>query len=234
MTSKKIIKIIKNDAADITEPLLDEGVSTLMKDVFGVVVPELAKDIPILKSVKTATDIYSAIRLTRLSKRMASFARALQLGDFNIDDLNNLPKEEQVILIDTVVTELDNHTDTLQSEALGYLFKAYVSGKIDRLAFTGIAHELKNTNPLVFYFNVDGYTTKQPPKLPPNATNDGFVFTTRKYGTTIDSGPVDYLPAAFKSNSSSVMQFTTETILTNLGEVFFEYVYNPMKKLYVI
>jgi len=229
MAPKKIVKIVKNDGADLVEPLLDEGVSTLMRSIFGIAVPELAKDVPILKSIKTASDIYGAIRLARLGKRMKFFAKALQDGKFSINDLNNLSHEEQISLVDTVVTELDNHTDDFQSEALGYLFRAYVLGEIDRLAFTGIAHELKNTNPLVFYFNVDSYITKQPPKIPPLAPDYGFVFTSRKYGTTIDSGPVDYLPAAFKSNSSNTMQFTTETLLSDMGELFFEYVYNPMK-----
>ena len=163
-----------------------------------------------------------------------SFAYAIQDGKFDISDLDNLSHDDQVSLVDTVVTELDNHTDNFQSEALGYLFKAYVLKEIDRLAFTGIAHELKNTNPLVFYFNVDSYSTKQPLKIPPLAPGYGFAFTARKYGTVIDSGPVDYLPAAFKSNSSSTMQFTTETLLSDMGELFLKYVYNPMKIKYSI
>jgi hypothetical protein len=234
MNDRKITSIIKDDGLDIAEPLLDESVSTLMHDIFSIAIPELVKDVPVLKGIKTTVDIYGAIRLTRLSRRMQSFAKALQQGDFSPSDLNELSKEEQLRLIDTVVTELDIHTDSLQSEALGYLFKAYVSSKIDRLVFTGVAHELKNTNPLVFYFNVDSYSTKQPPKLPPFPADTGFAFTTRNYGTSIDRGPIEYLPAAFKSNSSDTMKFSSETILTNLGEAFFEHVYKPMQKVHII
>lgn len=234
MTKNKIVKIITDDGSDLVEPFLDEGVSRLMKSIFGTVLPEIAKEVPILRSIQTVSDVYGVIRLTRLSNRMNSFAKALQLDDFDLDDLNKLPKDEQLILIDTVVTELDNHTDNLQSEALGYLFKAYVSGKIDRLSFTGIAHELKNSNPLIFYFNVDGYAIEQPPKLPPFPASDVFAFTASRAGTVIKSGPVDYLPAAFKSNGGGNMQFSTEIMLTNLGEIFIKHVYEPMREENII
>lgn len=79
----------------------------------------------------------------------------MYLVALSLDDFNRLPPDEQKHVIDILVTELDNQSDDLQSKAMGYLFNAYISGSIDRLMFMGIAHELRNTNPLVFYFNVD-------------------------------------------------------------------------------
>jgi len=226
--AKKISTVISDEGLDIVEPILDEGAQSLMKDIFGIAIPEITSNIPVLKSVKSAVDIYGAIRVRRLNSRMDAFARALKSGDFNIDDFTDLSAKDQVSLVDTIVTELDSHNDDLQSIALGCLFNAYVSGRIDRLIFTGVSHELKNTNPLVFYFNVSSYKTKS--QLPVNSNGADFGFTKRNLGTTVDSGPIEYLPAAFISNSSGGMQFSTDMTLTNLGEAFFDHVYHPMKK----
>lgn len=78
-----------------------------------------------------------------MRRRLKAFLEALIAGDFSRDDFDSLPPDEQEYVIDILVTELDNQPDDLQSEAMAYLFSAYISGTIDRLMFTGIAHELK-------------------------------------------------------------------------------------------
>ncbi len=226
-------RFMADDIPDLAEPFLDEASSKIAKELFSTALPDLVKDLPILKYIKTATDIYGAYRITMLNRRIRAFIAAIQAGNFDIEDFRNLSKSEQSQVVDVLMTELDNHTDDLQSEALGYLFAAYVSGKIDRLIFIGVAHELKNTNPLVFYFNVDSYSYELRNE---NSNFDGldFGFTKRPSGTTIDNGPVQYLPAAFKSNSTAKLAFSSELYMSNLGEAFFEHVYSPMKRAHVI
>ena len=140
----------------------------------------------------------------------------MYLVALSLDDFNRLPPDEQKHVIDILVTELDNQSDDLQSKAMGYLFNAYISGSIDRLMFMGIAHELRNTNPLVFYFNVDNV--------------DGYNLTPQSSGATSISGPVHYLPNSFVSNSTDKLMFSSELYLTNLGQAFFDNVYLPMNQ----
>lgn len=206
-----------NDLPDLAEPFLDEASATIAREIFGVALPDIIKDLPVLKYVKTASDVYGAYRLQKLHRRLKSFLDALVDGNFTLEDFNKLPTDEQKQVVDILVTELDSQADDLQAEAMGYLFNAYISSSIDRLTFMGIAHELKNTNPLVFYFNVDSY------KL-----------TERKPGTTIDDGPIHYLPTSFTSNSTEKLAFSSELYLTNLGKAFFENVYTPMSQEHMI
>lgn len=205
------------DLTDLTEPFFDEASVAIARDIFGVALPDIVKDLPVLKYVKTASDVYGAYRLQKLHRRLKSFLNALIEGNFNLEDFVELPKDDQRQVVDILVTELDSQADDLQSEATGYLFNAYIRGSIDRLMFMGIAHELKNTNPLVFYFNADSY------KL-----------TEREPGTTIDDGPIHYLPTSFTSNTTEKLAFSSEIYLTNLGKAFFENIYTPMSGKHMI
>lgn len=202
---------VVNDLPDLTEPFFDEASMIIAKDVFGATLPEIVRELPLLKYIKTASDIYSTYRLQKLHRRLKSFLGALIAGSFSLEDFNKLTSNEQKHVVDILVTELDNQADDLQSEAMGYLFNAYIGGLIERLMFMGIAHELKNTNPLVFYFNVDSY-----------------ILTERKAGTTIDGGPIHYLPTSFFSSTTDTLAFSSELYLTNLGKAFFENIYIPM------
>ncbi len=57
-------------APDALEPVLDEASEQLSRELFGAAMPELIKDLPILKYVKTASDVYTTFRMYKLKKRM--------------------------------------------------------------------------------------------------------------------------------------------------------------------
>lgn len=207
---------IKNDTPDLLEPILDEASEKLSRELFGAAMPELIKNLPVLRSVKTAGDIYSAFRIHKLQKRMTRFLHSLIEGLFSIDQYQALSDEERQLILDILVTELDSQTDDMQSEALALLFNAYVRKNVDRLMFHGVAHELKGVNPLTFYFGVDG-----------------FNLSTIKAGTII-RGPLHYLPASFHASYAEGIQFSNEEFLTNLGQTFFTIIYEPMQQKYSI
>lgn len=217
MSGKKVKDItlaekLTDSGPDMLEPVFDEASERLSQELFGAVMPELIEDLPILKYVKTASDVYTTFRMYKLKKRMTQFLHSLIDGSFQVANYVALSSEEKQLTIDILVTELDAQTDDMQSEALALLFMAYINGNIDRLMFHGISHELKNTNPLVFYFSVDG-----------------FMLTSEHSGVRI-SGPLHYLPASFYSNSSpGGLTGLGEMYLTNLGEVFFTDIYQPMQ-----
>jgi hypothetical protein len=214
MTKKKPVA---DNLPDLAEPFFDEASTTIAREVFGATLPDVVKELPVLKYIKTASDIYSTYRLQKIHRRLKAFLSALIAGNFTLDEFSKLSADDQKYVVDILVTELDSQSDDMQSEAMGYLFNAYIAGSIDRLMFMGIAHELKNANPLVFYFNVDSYN-----------------LTPRNTGTTIDSGPVHYLPASFVANGTDKLAFSSELYLTNLGQAFFDNVYNPMSQKHMI
>jgi hypothetical protein len=148
---------------------------------------------------------------------MRAFLNALIDEKFSIDDFRELPQSEQQMVIDILVAELDGQTDDKQAEALALLFAAYIRKDIDRLIFHGVAHELKNINPLTFYFNVDNLTTGE-----------------SKAGIRLTGGPTHYLPSTFYGNRSDTLNFSSDLFLTNLGKIFFTCIYNPMMQKYLI
>lgn len=210
------LKKVTSDAPDLVEPLFDEASDKLSRELFGAVMPDLVKDLPVLKYAQSAKDIYTAFRIYKLRKRMTSFLQALIDGKFNIDDYLALLDEERQLVLDILVTELDSQTDNMQSEALALLFNAYIRKDIERLTFHGVAHELKGTNPLTFSFNTDGFNLR-----------------TIKAGTIVE-GPLHYLPSSFYSSQTDVIQFSSMYFLTNLGEAFFTHVYYPMSKKHTL
>lgn len=211
-------KPVADSLPDLVEPFFDEASTTIAREIFGATLPDIVKELPVLKYIKTASDIYGTYRLQKVHRRLKAFLAALIAGNFTLDEFSKLSTDDQKYVVDILVTELDSQSDDLQSEAMGYLFNAYITGSIDRLMFMGIAHELKNTNPLVFYFSVDSYT-----------------LTSRSSGTTIDSGPTHYLPTSFAaSNNINGFLSSSEIYLTNLGRAFFDNVYNPMSQKHMI
>lgn len=213
--NKKISKIIRNETADLAEPFLDKASNDIAKGLFGAVLPDLVKDLPVLNYLKTASDLYGAYRVSKLQRRLKQFLLALLDGKFDLEDYKKLPNNEQKQIIDILTTELDNQTNDRQAEALGLLFSSYISGKITNLIFIGVSHELKNINPLIF----DTYELKI------------IQFGTDMRNKRIE-GPTHYLPNSFYSNSNSQFDFSSDLLLTNLGEAFFEHIYNPMLQKY--
>lgn len=73
--------------------------------------PELIKDLPVLKYVKTLSDVYTTFRMYKLKKRMTRFLHSLLDGGFRVADYEALDSEEKQLIIDILVTELDEETE---------------------------------------------------------------------------------------------------------------------------
>jgi hypothetical protein len=202
---------------DLLEPFLDEGARRIGNQIFKAGLPELAEETPILKWGKLGYDMYSMHKMNKLSKRMAAFLSALEADAFKLRQFEELDESLQAMVIEILINELDLQNDNYQAEALALLFNAYIKKEIDRLMFQGVAHELKNANPLTFYFNVDS-----------------LVVNNDQDRLRIISGPINYLPAAFVSGSNDQFESTSDNLLTNLGKTFYEVIYVPMQQRYSI
>jgi len=213
--SKYIVTAKEGD--ELAEPLFDVASEQILKGIFGIALPEFAKDLPLLKYAKTAVDLYSAHKLSRLHRRMEAFLKGITEGNFKPKDFEALNPDEQHMIIDILITELDSHANDFQSEALSLLFIAYIKKDIDRLMFQGVSHELKNINPIAFYFNVDGFSLDE--------VSDS--------STRID-GPIHYLPSTFYNSRSENLIASTDLYLTSFGKIFFTYIYEPMQQKYIV
>lgn len=209
--------IIAKEGDELAEPFFDATSEGILKGIFGIALPEFAKDLPLIKYVKTAVDMYSAHKLSRLQRRMKAFLDGLTEGSFEVKDFEALSDDEQRMIIDILITELDTYANDFQSEALSLLFMAFIKKDIDRLMFQGVSHELKNINPLAFYFNVDGFSLKE--------------LNSSTIRIRID-GPLHYLPSTFYSTQSEGLISASELYLTSFGKIFFEYIYEPMRQKY--
>lgn len=206
---------IRDDALDISaeiaEPVFDDLSTGVVKTLFGADIKDAAEDTPGLKVIVFAGKLFRAGTHWWQARKLQAFLTALKDGDAGITAFERLNDKQKQDLRAFIISELDKQTSEKQAEALGYLLVAYFQGKIDRLMFDGVAHEIKNINPRAFAFNIDG-------------------FTRSNLGTaTRIEGPVHYLPAAFVSNSTEKIMFSSSgPFLTNLGDAFFPHVYDPM------
>jgi len=145
------------------------------------------------------------------------------LGSNTIEEFNKLSEKDKSKLRGLVISQLDLQSDERQAEAMGYAVDAYLSKKIDQLMLAGIVSELKNTNPLLFYFSEYNL----------HIDNSHTV-----YGNSIIKGPVHLLPAAFYSKIMTERSAgwsavpSTVSIPTEIGKLFFTYVYEPMAEKY--
>lgn len=139
-----------------------------------------------------------------------------------MDEFNVLSDKEKDRIRSLVISQLDLQSDELQAEAMGFAVRAYLAGKIVNLSLMGIVSEIKNTNPLLY-----------------NPKTDPLRVSHDKIGPAlVVDGSVNLLPAAFyyqgiDPNSLGWGGITsTRTVLSKLGEDFYEYVYQPMNKKY--
>ncbi len=208
---------LSDDADDLLEPFLDEGARRIGSRIFKAGLPDLAEETPVLKWAKLGYDMYSMHKMNKLRKRMAAFLSALEAEAFELEQFEELDQSLQTMVIEILINELDLQNDNYQAEALALLFNAYIKKEIDRLMFQGVAHELKNANPLTFYFNVDS-----------------IVVTENQGRLRIVSGPMHYLPAAFVSGTNDQFETSSDNLLTNIGRTFYEVIYVPMQQKYSI
>lgn len=211
-----------NDLADLSEPFLDEAQKQLLQRFAGEALPELIADIPVAKTFVVIGKIFSSAKQYHRTKMMLSFINALENGTKSMQVFEQLPEEDQNDIRSLVVAQLDLHADERQAEATALIVDAYLWKKVDRLTFLGVLSELKNTNPLLYYFNVDsiGVTKEE---------NEAVVAV----------GPTYLLPSAFGHNTVAGVGLWDSTgeykyVVTKLGQAFFEYVYDPMFQKYTM
>lgn len=213
-----------DDLADISEPFIDEASRQLMERFAGQMLPELVGEIPVARTVLAIGKLFDSARQYHRIKNLLAFISALENGNKAMDEFEKLSGDEKSSLRGLVISQLDLHSDERQSEALGLVVDAYLRKDVDRLTLIGIISELKNTNPLLYYVNVDAISMRQDDLI-----TDMVVAT----------GPTHLLPAAFGHNTvTGIGQWGStgdyKYVLTGLGRSFFKHVYMPMFNKYSI
>lgn len=210
------VTILDDNAADLGITILDSKTKTILLDVFGVHMPEMLLSFPVVKAGVTIGKLFQAGVNINRARKLISFINGLNDGSNSYKKFADLSAKDQDDIRSLVIAQLDAQTDERQAEATAYLVNAYLERLVNRLSFVGVISELKNINPLIFYFSVDGFSLASIGK-------EKQVF-----------GPTHYLPTSFVTNSTSKLQFSSQPYLSNLGREFFEYVYTPMSKKYTI
>lgn len=211
-----------DDLADLTEPFADEATKYLLKSFAGELMPEILENVPVIKTGVVIGKLFNSAKATYRANMMANFLRALQSNAKTMDEFVKLSDDDKAYIRGLVISQLDLHTDERQAEALALIVDAYLWQKVDRLTFVGILAEIKNTNPLLYYFNVDA-----------------IQLTTEDTGVVAASGPTHLLPAAFGHNTVTGIGMWGSTgdykfTVTNLGKAFFAHVYEPMAAKYMM
>jgi hypothetical protein len=208
---------LSDEVPDLAEPIFDLAVKTIANEVFKSSLPEIVGELPILKYGKTAKDIFNIVNNKRRASKLRVFLQSLLTQELDIAEFHKLDSTVQNQVVEMLISEINTQSSDLQSEALAYLFTAYVNKAIDHLTFLGIAHELKYTNPALYNFSVD--------KLA--ATIDGEVYKV--------TGPTNYLPVSFGHNTITGIGQWSSTgdyffVLSNFGKIFYNSVYLPMSE----
>jgi hypothetical protein len=211
-----------DDLTDLSEPYIDEASRQLLERFAGYMLPEIVGEIPVAKTILVVGKLFDNARQYHRTKNLLSFISALENGSKTMEEFEKLPEDEKSTLRGLIISQLDLHSDERQAEALGLVVDVYLRKDIDRLTFIGIVSELKNTNPLLYYVNVDAISTH------PDNLNKEII---------IARGPTHLLPAAFGHNIVSGTGgwdsiVGNEYTLTKLGQSFFKYVYTPMFNKY--
>jgi len=197
--------------SEVAEPLFDKLSIDLAKQLFGADIKDVAGDTPGLKLLVFAGKLFNSGVHYWQALKLQAFLEAVQNGKAGLEDFKRLEEKKKQDLRAFLISELDKQTAEKQAEALGYLLVANLSGEIRDSLFQAVAHEIKNTNPAVFT------SLHQTP----------FNRREIKAGIIIE-GPLHYLPSSFTSSSNEMIQFASFSLLTDLGHVFFKYVYDPM------
>lgn len=212
-----------DDLADLAEPILDKASIKFLESFAGTESANFIESLPAGKLIITTARLFSSAKNCYRERCLKSFLQGLKVGDNTIEDFNRLSEDTKSKLRGLVISQLDLQSDERQAEAMGYAVDAYLSNKIDWMMLAGIVSELKNINPLLFYFSeynlyIDNSHTV--------------------YGKPIIEGLVHLLPAIFyskimteRSAGWSAVPSTAPTP-TPIGKLFFNYIYEPMAKKY--
>lgn len=221
-SKSKSRSVDENDLADISEPLIDEAGRRVLATFAGEALPEIIGDVPIAKTVIIVGKLFNSARQYHRIKNLKAFLLGLENGDKTMLEFGKLSVNEQNMLRGLVISQLDLHSDERQAEALGLIIDAFLWKRVDRLTMVGIVSELKNTNPLLYYFNVDAISTYR------DDLNKEMILA---------RGPTYLLPAAFGHDTITGIGSWDSTgdykfVLTKLGQAFFKQVYKPMFRKY--
>lgn len=223
MSKTKPISI--DDGAELSEFLVDYGSKGFLNNFLGDAVGELAGSVSAGKLALTIGRLFSNAKSHYRIKMLKGFLKAIESEEDSLVKFNSLSKGEQNDIRGLVLSQLDLQSDERQSEAMGFAVNAYLSKEMSRLTLLGIVSEIKNTNPLLYYFNVD---------------NLGLDRLHTNFGKPVIKGPINLLPPAFYTNSMTEGSVGWSSVpgvayvATDLGLAFFDYVYEPMALKYEV
>ena len=211
-----------DDLADLAEPLLDKASIKFLESFTGATSADFIESLPAGKLVITTARLFSSAKNHHRERHLKSFLQGLKAGNNTIEEFNKLSEKDKSKLRGLVISQLDLQSDERQAEAMGYAVDVYLSNKIDLLMIVGIISELKNINPLLFYFSEYNLYI-----------DNGHTI----YGRPIIKGPVHLLPAIFYSvmtEDSAVWspELSTTPTPTPIGKLFFRHIYEPMAEKY--
>ncbi len=212
-----------DDLADLTEPFLDKASIKFLESFAGTTSADFIESLPAGKLVITTARLFSSAKNHYRKEYLKSFLQGLKAGNNTMEEFDKLSKKDKSKLRGLVISQLDLQSDERQAEAMGYAVDDYLSKKIDQLMLAGIVSELKNTNPLLFYFSkyylhIDNSPTS--------------------YDSPVLKGPISLLPAAFYTETMDEDSSgwgaipSIVSIPTEIGKLFFTYVYEPMFEKY--
>ena len=141
------------DLADLTETPLDKASIKFLESFTGATSADFIESLPAGKLIITTARLFSSAKNHHRERHLKSFLQGLKAGNNTIEEFNKLSEKDKSKLRGLVISQLDLQSDERQAEAMGYAVDVYLSNKIDRLMLVGIISELKNINPLLFYFS---------------------------------------------------------------------------------
>ena len=212
-----------DDLADLAEPLLDKASIKFLESFSGTESANFIESLPTGKLIITTARLFNSAKNHYRKEYLKSFLQGLKAGNNTMEKFDKLSEKDKSKLRGLVISQLDLQSDERQAEAMGYAVNAYLSNKIDWMMLAGIVSELKNINPLLFYFSeynlyIDNSHTV--------------------YGRPIIEGPVHLLTAVFyseimteRSTGWSAVPSTAPTP-TPIGKLFFNHIYEPMAEKY--
>lgn len=215
-----------DDLAELSEVIFDQSSRNFLEEFLGEIPADFIETIPTGKAILTIGKLYSSAKSYQRTKMLRAFLKGFQSGEKSFDDFSKLDEKSKNDLRSLIITQLDLQTDERQAEAIGLIVDAYIAKKVSQHDFIGIVAEIKNTNPLLYYFSANTLTID---RLHTN------------FGKPIIKGNTRLLPAIFYMSSMTSNAGGWDTLSTppstvthptQTGEAFFDYVYEPMLRKY--
>lgn len=219
MSHKKLMT--NDDLIELADPLISKELGNLAKSFAGKFGSKVIGEISAAKLVLILGQVGKEIMDDFRAKKMLAFLKALENDTKSAEEFDALDEKDQDYIRGLVVTQLDMQSDERQSEASALLVSAYLHKQIDKMMLAGTLAEIKNTNPLIFYFDDGGVSIDNPW----NSKSDLNI-----------KGPLS-LPSAFGSIQGRTIkeeeiEAENRFSLSKLGRAFYNYAYVPMSQKY--